>query len=155
MLTTTSKAALAANTKRGFGLIDVSLGIIAGIGLLVGAVILFQQVTTNNAVSEITRNSVSISSEIRSAARNMESFDDLAGADDVIDLVAFGLEPAMTQNVTAAADGDEFSLAFGDLSQRACDRAAIAEGNLGANVTGATCATPVDGTPTLTVTFRR
>lgn len=148
MKNTTSSLAIAAKTKRGFGLIDVSLGIIAGIGLLVGAVVLFQQVTTNNAVSEVTRNAVSISSEIRAAARNLPSFDDLAvdpGTNDEIVLTNFGLEPALINNpaVTAEADDQSFTLSFAGLSQRACDRAAVTPGNLGTNVTSAACATGV------------
>jgi len=144
--------------KRGFGLIDVSLGIIAGLGLLVGAVILFQQVNTNNQVSEITRNSVSISSEIRAAARNLASFDNLAvdaGTDDSINLVQFGLEPALLNNPTVAAEaaGQTFTLTFTDISERACNRAAVSPNNLGSNVTGATCDT--SGAPALEVTFSR
>lgn len=162
MLNTTSKIALGAKAKRGFGLIDVSLGIIAGTGLLVGAVILFQQVTTNNAVSELTRNSVSISSEIRSAARNLGSFDELSAGwdatagtstDDEIVLTSFGLEPALIQGVEAEADDNQFTLTFTGLTTRACNRAAVSAGNLGANVDAvdnAACATGE-----LSVTFNR
>lgn len=159
MLKTTSPLAVT-KAKRGFGLIDVSLGIIAGIGLLVGAVILFQQVSTNNAVSEVTRNSVSISSEIRAAARNLESFDVLHNATTpaagAIDLERFGMEPAILNNpdVAAASDDQEFTLAFSGLSQRACDRAAVAPSNLGTNVESAACAT-VDDAPVLNVRFAR
>ena len=167
MLKTTSPLAIETKAKRGFGLIDVSLGIIAGIGLLVGAVILFQQVSTNNAVSEVTRNSVSISSEVRSAARNLPTFAQLPGVDaegDVdgtaadnggnIAISAFGLEPALTSGVSATAADQTFTLRFAGLSERACNRAAVAKDNLGANVDTATC-TATGGIGTLAVTYNR
>ena len=148
--------------KRAFGLIDVSLGIIAGIGLLVGAVILFQQVSTNNAVAEVTRNAASISSEIRAAARNLDSFDDLPATgtapNRLITLAQFGLETAILSNppVAAAASGATFQLRFTGLTQRACERAAIVPGNLGANVTAATCANPTNNTTrSLNITYAR
>lgn len=174
MLKTTSPLAIETKAKRGFGLIDVSLGIIAGIGLLVGAVILFQQVSTNNAVSELTRNSVSISSEIRAAARNMTNFGGLPGADTDgvatgdaasaqdgrIALASFGLEPALTANVRAETTGtgdSQFELDFGGLSARACNRAAVTPANLGANVASAICVdTDSSGSvDTLRVTYNR
>lgn len=153
--------------KRGFGLIDVSLGIIAGIGLLVGAVILFQQVSTNNAVAEVTRNAASISSEIRAAARNLDSFDDLpatgAAPDRLITLAQFGLETAILNNpaVTAVAGTTTFELQFRGMTRRACERAAVVPGNLGANVvTGGTpaatrCDVTVPADPVLHVTYSR
>lgn len=161
MLTTTSKMAIAAKAKRGFGLIDVSLGIIAGIGLLVGAVVLFQQVTTNNAVSEVTRNAVSISSEIRSAARNLASFDDLAtdpGTDDEIVLANFGLEQALLSNpaVAAEADDQEFTLTFTGMTDRACQRAAVTPANLGTNFSDAACTVASGTGPSeLEITYTR
>lgn len=147
----TSKSA-----KRGFGLIDVSLGIIAGIGLLVGAVVVFQQVTTNTAVSELTRNSTSISSEIRSAARNMESFLELQNTGGELDLDQFGLEPALLNNpvVTATVRADDFDLVFSGLNDRPCNRAAVSQSNLGVNVETAVCDTTADPS-TLTVTYNR
>lgn len=163
MKNTTSPMAIAMKSKRGFGLIDVSLGIIAGIGLLVGAVILFQQVNTNNAVSEVTRNAVTISSEIRSAARALPNFTALdttatpptAGdpwPNGTIAVANLGLEPGMTSGVSIATVGadDHFTLTFAGLPERACNRAALSSGNLGANVVSAAC-TAGD----LVVTYRR
>lgn len=142
--------------KRGFGLIDVSLGIIAGIGLLVGAVIVFQQVNINSAVGSITQNATSISTELRSIARNMPTFNSLVNqatpAAGAIPLANLGFEPGILNNptVTAAAAGATFNLVFTGLNARACQRAAAAPDNLGASVTQAVCAST-----TLTITYGR
>lgn len=149
--------------NRGFGLIDVSLGIIAGLGLLVGAVILFQQVTTNNAVSEVTRNAVTISSEMRAAARSLpavaalnETYDDQSPAASYsIDIANFGLEPGLITGVTvdALTALDQFTVTFAGLNARACTRAAVSPNNLGSNVETAVCADPAVGS--LVVTYNR
>lgn len=150
------KISASKGAKRGFGLIDVSLGIIAGIGLLVGAVIVFQQVNINSAVGSITQNATSISTELRSIARNMPSFNNLrtpatAGA---IPLTTLGFEPGILNNPTVAANslttGATFNLIFTGLNTRACQRAAAAPANLGASVTSATCAGS-----TLTIVYGR
>lgn len=150
------KFSLKKSSKRGFGLIDVSLGIIAGIGLLVGAVLVFQQVTTNSTVSEVTRNSTTISSEIRAAARNLPSFNNLVNpttpAAGPINLANFGLEDGIINNpaVTATAADATFDLVFTGLRDRPCQRAAVSPANLGVNVTNAVCSAGA-----LTVTFTR
>lgn len=142
--------------KRGFGLIDVSLGIIAGIGLLVGAVIVFQQVNINSAVGSITQNATSISTELRSIARNMPSFNNLRTpvAAGVIPLTNLGFEPGILNNPNVTANslttGATFNLVFTGLNERACGRAAAAPDNLGASVVSATCATS-----TLTIVYGR
>lgn len=133
--------------NRGFGLIDVSLGIIAGLGLLVGAVILFQQVTTNNAVSEITRNAVTISSEMRAAARSLPAVAALSADYEgqpgayTVDIANFGLEPGLINGVSVSTQmpGDIFTLTFSGLNPRACTRAAVSQNNLGSNVRTAYC----------------
>jgi len=155
--------------SRGFGLIDVSLGIIAGLGLLVGAVILFQQVNTNNQVSEITRSAVTITSEIRAAARNLDGFRDLsvdpAGPnleDWEIDLDRFGLEPALYINPNfevIAASPTLLRVTIEGLSERACRRLAVSQDQLGVGVdtvSPAACSRPDNmGGPMLRIFYRR
>lgn len=143
-------------SRRGFGLVDVSLGIIAGIALLVGAVILFQSIQGNNRVSEVTRNAVTISSEIRTAARNMDNFLGLPNTSGVIDLARFGFEPAILNNpvVSAnveAATPNQFNVVFNALPTRICGRLSVNPANLGSGVIDASCAS--DGT--LFVTYGR
>lgn len=136
------KFKMPAAAKRGFGLVDVSLGLIVVIGVLSGGFILFQQINTNNSVAEVSRNSVTISSEIRAAARNLADFDELAvnpGTDNTINLVNFGMEPAMISGVDAEANGQQFQLDFGGMTARSCQRAQVNPANLGVNVAAASC----------------
>lgn len=153
---TTPNLGRARVSRRGFGLIDVSLGIIAGIALLVGAVILFQSVQANNRASEVTRNALTISSEIRTAARNMDNFLGLPNTSGVIDLPRFGFDPAVLNNPVVSAfvepaTPNQFNVAFNFLPVRLCNRLSLAPANLGAGVIDASCT--AEGT--LVVTYGR
>lgn len=151
-------------TARGFGLIDVSLGIIASIGLLVGAVIVFQQVNTSREVSEVTRLSIALSSEIRGAARPLTRVSDLPGSDDgtlrQIGLTGFNLDTLLEQNATVLAPlagPDQFTLEMRGMTVKTCGRAAFDRNSLGVNVLEAGCVSdePEGPADVLRVVFSR
>lgn len=150
--------------RRGFGLIDLSLGIIAGIGALTGAVILLGQVNLNRDVSEVTRSVLSLSNEIRSASRSMMRVSELPGTDNgetrELNLQHYTLDTLIEQRARVFAPlfgVDEFTLEMRGLSERACLRALVNPASLGAGTVHTGCIADADGGPqdVLTVTFAR
>ena len=159
-----STPAPAALASHGFGLIDVSLGIIAGIGLLVGAIIVFQQVNTSREVSEVTRLSIALSSEIRGAARPLARVSDLPGNDEgelrQIGLSAFNLDTLLEQRASVLAPlvgPDQFTVEMRGMTAKTCTRAASDRSALGVNVLEAGCLAdePEGAADVLRVVFSR
>lgn len=153
-----------ATMQRGFGLIDVSLGIISGIGILVGSVILFQNVATQREISQITQTSLSLSSQIRSYARSMERVSDLPGSETAglvdLDLSVFDVPPEYSARIAATtplAGADLFTVRVSDLRQSVCERLRIDPRSLGVKVAASECIQPDPGLPArdLQITFER
>lgn len=132
--------------RRGFGLIDVSLGIIAGITTLVGAVVLYQQASLSQEVSETSLSALALSSEVRVVARNAARFSDITGNEDsgytVIDLTNFSLDTLIERNLRLRAPlsgPDVFHLQVIGISRRACDRLSMNFRTLGTRLVSADC----------------
>lgn len=153
-----------ATAQRGFGLIDVSLGIIAGIGLLVGAVVLFQQITNTRTVAETSQATFNLSTQIRTYSKGLDQVSDLPGVEAsglfLLDLTGYGLGPDIGQRISAYTDPASpnfFFMRVDELRPRICSRLALDPGTLGANAAGAVCDRddPADDLEHLIITFRR
>ena len=144
--------------QRGYDLLQISLGIAIVLGLMVGGLMLFNQVQTSSELSEKTRTAVSVSSEVRAQYRTEVDFSDLTtdAADPIADstfATRSGMPDAMFANLTIApgSDAQEFVLNFANLNETVCERMAIAD--LGPN-SDPVC-TVTDGVGALAVTYSR
>lgn len=147
----------AANTReRGFGLLEISLGIVVGLGLLIGGIVYFQQVSVGAEVTEKTRAAVALSSETRAQYRTSDDFGVAPFPDDItLDVINNTSFPnSITAGVTIDGNGDQtFNLTFSDLKDTVCNRMASSPGNLDAeagDVDDTNCATG-----TLVITYGR
>lgn len=149
---------------RGFGLIDVSLGIIAGIGILVGSVILFQQISNTTTVATVSQATFNISSQIRSNSRNLDQVSDLPGVEQggifLLDLTGYALGPDIAQQISAFVDPASpgvFFLRVDELRPQICSRLTIGRAGLGANVVSADCIleNPTDSVEHMIISFAR
>ena len=149
---------------RGFGLIDVSLGVIAGIGLIVGAVVLFQQISNAREIAQTAQVTFNLSSQIRAYGQSLDRISDMPGAveDDTVtfDLGGYGLNPDIAQRISASAPQsgpDVFHIRIDDVRPGICSRTAFDTDALGVGVIEAECLRddPSDSLEWITITFRR
>lgn len=137
--------------KRGFTLIEITLVLAVGLGLIVGGLMFFQQAQSGSEVTDKTRAMVSVSSEIRAQYRTAAQFPVLTDpSSEVTSIKTRSGLPAATFNdmtITNATAGQNFTLTLSNLTASVCERLSIAD--LGPKST-ATCATG-----TLTVVYAR
>jgi hypothetical protein len=144
--------------QRGFGLLEISLGIVVGLGLLIGGIVYFQQVSVGAEVTEKTRAAVALSSETRAQFRTSAAFSTTDPAtldEDLTDLVIgnTSFPASITNGVSIFGNGQTFDLEFTGLKETVCNRMASSPGNLDAeeaDVDTTNCATG-----TLVITYGR
>lgn len=156
----------ACSSKRlhGFSLIDVSLGIVVGIGVLVSGVALFQHVSNTRFIAETAQAVFNLSSQVRTLSQNTAEISELPGfeVDDLyyLDLTGYGLGPGIAQNVSVFTDPsfqNFFFMRIDELQPRTCLRLMSGREALGSNIEGAECGrdNPVGLHDHLIITFRR
>ncbi|WP_411840060.1 type II secretion system protein [Paracoccus sp. ME4] len=147
--------------KRGFTLVEITLVLIIGLGLIVGGLVYFSQAQNGSDVTDRTRAIVSISSEVRSQYRMSADFDDVTTAAEEdssggaaatlaesVFAVRSGL-PASTFNDVGLTGGDQaFTVTMANLTDSVCERLAVAD--LGPKKQSAGCTAGV-----LTVVYNR
>lgn len=151
-------------TRRGFGLIDVSLGLISGISILVASVIFFQQIANTREVSQVSQTTFNLSSQIRAYSRSMNRISELPGSVDGdmvdFDLSVFEIGTDISTRISAtspASGEDGFTIRVADLRPRTCSRVLLDQQSLGVNVLTSECVEEVHDADmrALIVTFRR
>ncbi|MBW3243600.1 hypothetical protein KUV57_13080 [Epibacterium sp. DP7N7-1] len=126
--------------QRGYDLLQISLGIAVVLGLMVGGLLLFNQVQTSSELTDKTRTAVAVSSEVRAQYRTAADYSTLtadAGAEGLVSESQFatrsGMPDAMFANLDITGNGQTFDLVFSSLNETVCSRMGIA--NLGPNGT--------------------
>lgn len=143
--------------KRGFTLIEITLVLAVGLGLIVGGLMFFQQAQASSEVTDKTRAIVSVSTEMRAQARTASNFTALIGeaAAPIADS-AFGVRsglPDATFNdiaIVAGANAQEFTIDVANLDEGVCERLAIADLGPKSVADATDC-----GAGTLSVTYTR
>lgn len=147
--------------KRGFTMIETVLVLAIGLSLIVGGIVYYMQADSSSVISDKTRLAVGVSSEVRSQARTLESFNHLSTGAPVAagsSVKTFVMEnsaiPAAQFNaIDIMADGQEFDIVLTNLSETVCFRLGLSD--LGPNSSipasyRATC--EADGELTITYT---
>lgn len=145
--------------QRGYDLLQISLGIAITLGLMVGGLMLFNQVQASSELSEKTRVAVAVSSEVRAQYRTAADYSALSSDTTnpvILETDAFvvrsGMPISMFSNLALApiaGTPQNFQLAFSGLNETVCERMEVAD--LGPNSTAVCDA----GAGTLTVTYTR
>lgn len=118
--------------KRGFTLIEITLVLIIGLGLIVGGLVYFSQAQSGSEVTDKTRAIVSISSEVRSQYRMKANFDEVAtDATAPLATSAFavrsGLQESTFNDIALTGTGQTFTITMSNLAEGVCERLAIAD----------------------------
>ena len=153
-------AATSSVSRRGLSVIDISLGIVVGVGLLVSAINGAYWLKTSAALSELRQSAIAIIDEVRLMARDRDSFADLADSGTALDLERLGIDPALrlrqpAQAYALAESGDlsqMVTLAFLEVPEHVCRRAMVDIDSFGPNIVAVKdeCASGV-----LNITFGR
>lgn len=156
-------ATAGAARKRGFGLIDASLAVIASSAVLVGSLITFDQVNIVRDSEDLRRSSLIVSAAVRSASRHLRVVRDLPNLPvdipngilpGTLDLAQIELDPDALRNLSVRAGSEIYTIEIRDVAQRPCLRAVSVHENLGRNVLSAQCFT-TGGSVMMRVTYRR
>lgn len=147
--------------KRGFTMIETVLVLAVGLSLIVGGIVFYMQADSSSVISDKTRLAVGISSEVRSQARTMESFNHLSSGAPVAaggDIKTFVMEnsaipAAQFNNIAITADGQSFDLVLSELSETVCFRLGMSD--LGPNSTVPSTYRADCAAGNLTITYSR
>lgn len=124
---------------RGFTMMEMVLVIAAGLGLLVGGVVLYRQAEMSRLVAEKVRTFAAISAEIRQLYREDASYTGLI--DTPVIQAKSTLPASMFQNmfVTRLGGNGGFLIRLSYLDQKVCQRIAANADGLGSNIAGVSC----------------
>lgn len=125
--------------KSGFTMMETVLVVAAGLGLLVGGVIFYQQAKSTQVVADKTRAFNAISSEIRSQYDKKVDYTGLSKAS----LEATSMLPAlMLRNMMItplAGSWPRFNIVASHLDQKQCQKILANQGALGTNIRQVLC----------------
>lgn len=125
------KAVEMKSRKRGATLIEGILFVVIALGLMIGGIVLFQQVSLSSRVNDAVRTVVSVQSETRGMHQNTATFGNSAAITPA--LIAAGAVPGKlvsgtTLNnefggtITVTGDGATFDVAYTNVPPEACVR---------------------------------